>query len=83
MPRSDDRPRWLRYSGLGLELVGAVAVLGGLGWWIDQSAGSEPWGLLTGALVGIVIGMTSLIRQALLAMRESTGDDGPGRPERD
>ena len=67
-PRSDVKPRGL--SGIGFELVAAVAgfALVGYGW--DRYFGTAHWGLLIGALLGLVGGMYNLIRQSLLASRE-------------
>lgn len=59
-----------RYSGLGLELVGAVGALAAVGYWIDRRFDSSPWGVLVGAGIGIVGGMWNLIREGLRASRE-------------
>lgn len=56
---------WLRYAGLGLELVGTVGGLTLIGWLIDGQAGTAPWGVLCGALLGVVVGMANLVRRAL------------------
>ena len=61
-PRSEATPRGL--SGIGFELVAAVAgfALVGYGW--DRYFGTAHWGLLIGALLGGIGGMYNLIRQA-------------------
>jgi F0F1-type ATP synthase assembly protein I len=41
----------------------------GYGW--DRYFGTAPWGLLTGALLGLVGGMYNLIRQSLRATAEA------------
>lgn len=63
----DQRPRWIRYAGLGTELVGAVVGLTLLGYWVDHHWGCGPWGMLTGLLIGLVGGMYNLIRGSLRA----------------
>ena len=42
-------------------LVGAILLLGGAGYGVDAWADSAPWGLLTGVIVGVLIGFTNLI----------------------
>lgn len=64
---------WSKLSGIGFELVAAVAGFTLIGYLWDRHFGSSPWGLLTGALLGVIGGMYNLIRQSLLATRE------PGR----
>ncbi len=69
---ADERPQ-LGLAGLGIELVAAVVGCTLVGFWIDRHYGSEPWGLLGGALVGIVGGLTNFIRQANRAVRREAG----------
>lgn len=49
----------------GVELAAAVA--GGclLGYWIDRHFGSEPWGLIIGASLGIIGGLYNMVRKAV------------------
>lgn len=63
-----------RLSGIGVELVAAIAgfTLAGYGW--DRYFGTKPWGVLVGALLGLVGGMYNVIRQSLIAVKET----GPG-----
>ncbi|HEX6201631.1 MAG TPA: AtpZ/AtpI family protein, partial [Thermoanaerobaculia bacterium] len=65
---------------LGLEMAGGIAGLVLVGWWVDRHFGTGPWGILTGALVGLVGGMTYLVREGLSAARagspRSAGGDG-------
>jgi F0F1-type ATP synthase assembly protein I len=67
MPSQQPNP-W-RLVGLGTEFAGATLVLGLLGWYIDQKAGSEPWGLVIGLLVGAIGGLYLLIKEAIKANR--------------
>lgn len=73
----------MRYAGLGFELAASVLVLTLLGWWADRHFGSAPWGVLTGALIGLVGGMYNLVRQALESVRPDGDDDETGDPRRD
>ncbi len=54
---------------MGLELAGAV--IGGcvIGWYIDKQFGTR-YGLMTGALVGIIGGMYNLLKQALKTIKD-------------
>lgn len=55
-----------RLSSMGVEL--AAAVLGGcaLGYVVDRHFNTGHWGLIVGALVGIVGGLYNMVRKALL-----------------
>jgi F0F1-type ATP synthase assembly protein I len=72
--------RWnapgMRYAGLGIELAAAVGGLSLVGYWVDRHFGSGPWGLLGGALIGLVGGMYNLVREALAATRPGPPADG-------
>ena len=72
-------PGWVRYSGVGLELAGAVAGLALLGYWIDGRYGTAPWGMLVGVVIGIVGGLYNLVRESLAAAREAKDDDDAQR----
>ena len=47
-------------------LVGAILLLGGIGYAIDRWRGTSPWFLLAGLLLGIVVGFYELA----MAVRE-------------
>ena len=49
-------------AGASYTLIGALVVLGGLGYAIDAWRGTSPWFLLGGLLLGIVVGMWELAR---------------------
>ena len=68
-------PGWVRYSGVGLELAGAMAGLAFIGYWIDRRYGSQPWGILGGVVIGLVGGLFNLVRESLDAAREARADD--------
>ncbi len=60
---------WSKLSSIGFELVAAVGGFIFVGYLWDRHFGTSPWGLLTGAVLGLIGGMYNLIRQSLLATR--------------
>jgi F0F1-type ATP synthase assembly protein I len=81
MPGRQQGPSLWRYSGIGFELIGAVGALSLFGYWIDRHYGTTPWGLIIGAVTGIIGGLWNLIREALMMSREMEAhrrDDEPG-----
>lgn len=77
--KAGDRPSWLRFSGIGFEFVAAVAVFALVGYWVDRRWGTKPWGLVIGAVLGLIGGMYNLIRESLGAFKTSV-DRGPRQP---
>jgi F0F1-type ATP synthase assembly protein I len=71
-------PDWVRHSGVGLELAGAVAGFTLAGYWIDRHYGTNPWGLVVGVVLGIVGGLYNFVREALQATREAQREDRDG-----
>ena len=71
---------WL--TGLGFELVGAIAGGALLGWWIDKQPDSAPKALIICSMIGIVGGLYNLIRTALAAGRQAHEEDEAARRER-
>jgi F0F1-type ATP synthase assembly protein I len=63
-------------AGIGFEFVGAVVGFTFFGYLWDRYFGSRPWGLLIGALLGLIGGTYNLIRQTLAANRGSGGEEG-------
>jgi F0F1-type ATP synthase assembly protein I len=49
-------------AGASYSLIGAILLLGGLGYWVDGRWGTAPWGVMTGLLLGIVVGFYELIK---------------------
>lgn len=43
-------------------LIGAIVLLGGIGYAIDEWRGTSPWFLLGGLLLGIVVGFYELAK---------------------
>ena len=62
-------PSKFRLAGMGLELAGAVIGGCAIGWYIDWKFGTR-YGLMTGALIGIVGGMYNLIKHALKTIKD-------------
>jgi ATP synthase protein I len=49
-------------AGASYTLIGAIIVLGAIGYSIDAWRGTGPWGLIIGLLLGIVVGMWELAK---------------------
>jgi len=49
-------------AGAGYTLIGAIMLLGAIGYGVDRWRGSEPWFLVGGLLLGIVVGMYELAK---------------------
>ncbi|MCC7418538.1 MAG: AtpZ/AtpI family protein [Acidobacteria bacterium] len=43
-------------------LIGAILLLGGIGYAVDRWAGTSPWFLIAGLIAGIVVGFWNLVR---------------------
>ena len=42
-------------------LIGAIILLGGIGYAVDSWQGTSPWGLVIGLLLGVVVGFYELV----------------------
>ena len=49
-------------ASAGYTLVGAVLVLGALGYGFDRWQGTSPWGLVVGLFLGMAVGFYELIK---------------------
>jgi F0F1-type ATP synthase assembly protein I len=49
-------------AAAGYTLIGAIILLGGLGYGFDAWRGTAPWGVFVGLLLGIVVGFYELIK---------------------
>jgi F0F1-type ATP synthase assembly protein I len=50
-------------AGASYTLIGAIVLLGGIGYAIDRWRGARtPWGLLAGLLLGLIVGFVELAR---------------------
>lgn len=54
--------KYMRYTGMGVQFVVMMGLPMALGWWIDGLAGTRPWVMVAGALLGIVAAMVGVIR---------------------
>jgi ATP synthase protein I len=59
------------------ELIGGVLGGLGLGWLFDQWAGTSPWGLLLGVLVGTALAMFLISRSAGRMSAQAAAKAGP------
>ena len=66
---------WIRYSGIGIEVAGAIAGFALIGYWLDGRFGTSPWCLLGGIVLGMVGGLYNLVRESLDAVREAGDED--------
>jgi F0F1-type ATP synthase assembly protein I len=77
--KAGDRPSWLRFSGVGIEFVAAIAGFALVGYWVDRHWDTKPWGLVIGAVLGLIGGMYNLIRESLGAFKPPV-DRGSRQP---
>ncbi len=49
-------------AGASYTLIGAILLLGGIGYAVDSWRGTGHWFLLTGLLLGIIVGFVDLAR---------------------
>jgi F0F1-type ATP synthase assembly protein I len=50
------------YINISYVLIASIAMLGALGWWIDQRSGTEPLFIITGIFAGFFLGMYNLFQ---------------------
>jgi F0F1-type ATP synthase assembly protein I len=53
-------------AGAGYTLIGAILLLGGIGYAVDTWRGTSHWFLLGGLILGIVVGMYELAKTVFL-----------------
>ena len=53
--------------------VGSVVVAGGIGYSVDYFAGTKPWGLMAGIIIGFIAGTRSIVQMAK-SMSEQNSD---------
>jgi F0F1-type ATP synthase assembly protein I len=49
-------------AGASYTLIGAIVLLGGLGFALDQWQGWSPWGTMGGLALGLIVGFYELIK---------------------
>ncbi len=67
MPQDRSRRRAIlaaQFMGAGFTFLAELGCLTAVGWWIDKKWGSEPWFMLIGALLGMSVALTHLLRSA-------------------
>ncbi|MHA6288994.1 AtpZ/AtpI family protein [Maricaulis sp. CAU 1757] len=74
-PKADEpRTPWSLGMRYGSEFFAGVLVGGGLGMLLDRIAGTGPWGLLAGVMVGFAAGTLNVVRAAREINSESDGE---------
>jgi F0F1-type ATP synthase assembly protein I len=58
----DNASRSGNAAAVSYSLIGAIILLGGLGYGFDAWRGTSPWGVFAGLLLGIVVGFYELIK---------------------
>ena len=49
-------------AGASYTLIGALVLLGGIGYAVDQWRGTSPWFLLAGLTLGVIVGFYELVK---------------------
>jgi ATP synthase protein I len=49
-------------AGASYTLVGAIILLGGIGYAVDRWQGTAPWGLIIGLALGMIVGFYELVK---------------------
>ena len=70
------------YLGLGFQLAGAVLIYVGIGYLVDRWLDTAPWGLVGGAVVGMIAFFIQLGR-VVRKMNAETQRDAGGRKYRE
>lgn len=55
--------------GMGFDFLGTIVVFALLGWGLDSFTGITPIGVVSGMVLGVVVGFYRLVRGALRRMR--------------
>lgn len=63
-PRSRDMAGMGKALRLSSEFIAGVVVGAVIGWFVDQVAGTSPWGLIVFLLLGFVAGVLNVLRSA-------------------
>jgi F0F1-type ATP synthase assembly protein I len=68
-PDQSDLSSWFRMTGLGVEFIVAVGLMGAVGWYADKRFDSRPWLTLVGVGVGFAVGLYMIVREAMKSFR--------------
>ena len=49
-------------AAVGYTLIGAIVLLGGIGYALDEWRGTSPWFLLGGLVLGLIVGFYELAK---------------------
>jgi len=49
-------------AGASYTLIGAIILLGGIGYAVDRWQGTAPWGLFIGVALGLIVGFYELAK---------------------
>jgi F0F1-type ATP synthase assembly protein I len=71
----------LRYAGLGFEFAGGILGFVLLGYWVDRSFGTQPYGVLAGSILGLIGGTVHLVRRGLGLQQELARMSESKRPK--
>ena len=65
------------YLGLGVQLASTVLVCGAVGYWVDSTYSSSPIGVLSGVVIGSVVGLVQFLRtvQRLSQSKNNVNDE--------
>lgn len=65
-PEQKPRPSKSPWLFVGTSLQMGVAIGAGVagGWWLDQRFGWAPWGVLAGGILGAVVGIYLILKEA-------------------
>ena len=71
MPGTNEKPPFQgwQFATAGIELAVIIVVFVLIGRWIDDRYGSQPIGIITGAVIGVGGGLYRLIREAKKSFR--------------
>jgi len=70
--------RYLKYSVIGIELAGSIAVGAFIGYWLDLKLGTSPWMFIFWLICGIIAGFRSLFRLAKQYLSENKENEDQG-----
>jgi F0F1-type ATP synthase assembly protein I len=65
----------VQMASSGFDLAVVICGFTAIGWWLDRKYGWAPWGVLTGAILGIVGGLTNFLRAATAQMRSIAAEE--------